>query len=150
MGNYIMKRETVTDVGQRIKDVRLNLRLQQKEMAAALQMAPSYLSEIEGGKANPGPEFFLKLVYEYKVNPNYLFLGVGGMFLDQDLKIQEEEFDLVGGDIDSLEKLLWVIHNSPYFRNALLSEASRIFLENEDIIIKSIQKNKPRKEKKTD
>ena len=150
MGSYIMKRETVTDVGQRIKDVRLNLRLQQKEMAASMQMAPSYLSEIEAGKANPGPEFFLKLAYEYNVNPNYLFLGVGRMFLDQDLKIHEEEFNLVGGDIDSLEKLFWVIHHSPYFRNALLSYASRMFLENEAIIIKSIQQNNPRKEIKTE
>jgi transcriptional regulator with XRE-family HTH domain len=48
MGRYILKRETVADVGQRIKKARLQLRLQQKEMAEVLQMSPSYLSEIEG------------------------------------------------------------------------------------------------------
>ncbi|HLP58624.1 MAG TPA: helix-turn-helix transcriptional regulator, partial [Candidatus Deferrimicrobium sp.] len=119
---------------------RQQLRLQQKEMAAALQMAASYLSEIEGGKANPGPEFFLKLVYDYNVNPNYLFLGTGEMFLGSESTIKAEEFDLERGNIDSPEKLLWIMDHSSFFRNTILSQASRIYIENENLIKRNMQK----------
>lgn len=140
MTKYRMKRETVTDVGLRIKAVRQQLRLQQKEMAAVLQMAASYLSEIEGGKANPGPEFFLKLVYDYNVNPNYLFLGTGEMFLGSESTIKAEEFDLERGNIDSPEKLLWIMDHSSFFKNTILSQASRIYIENVNLIKRNMQK----------
>ncbi|HLP45801.1 MAG TPA: helix-turn-helix transcriptional regulator [Candidatus Deferrimicrobium sp.] len=147
MAKYIMKRETVADVGLRIKAVRQQLKLQQKEMAATMQIAPSYLSEIEGGKANPGPEFFLKLAYNYNISPNYLFLGTGEMLLGPERPIQSDDFDLERENIDSLEKLLWMIDNSSFFKNTILAQADRIYIENENIIKKNIQKNKPTKEK---
>jgi transcriptional regulator with XRE-family HTH domain len=147
MARYILKRETTADVGQRIKEVRLQLRIQQKEMAETLQMAPSYLSEIESGKANPGPEFFLKMVYEYNVNPNYLFLGLGDMFFGPERILRTEEFDMENGHVDSVEKLFWMMENSPYFKNNILSYASRFFLENEEFLKKSIEKYSSKKEK---
>lgn len=147
MGKYILKRETVADVGQRIKEARLQLRLQQKEMSATLQMAPSYLSEIEAGKANPGPEFFLKMVYEYNVNPNYLFLGIGDMFFGPERILRTEDYDMEDGHVDSVEKLFWVMESSPYFKNNILSYASRFFIENEEFLKKSIEKYRPKKEK---
>ncbi|MDQ1353638.1 MAG: hypothetical protein QG657_3944 [Acidobacteriota bacterium] len=147
MARYILKRETVADVGQRIKEARLQLRLQQKEMSATLQMAPSYLSEIEAGKANPGPEFFLKMVYEYNVNPNYLFLGIGDMFFGPERILRTEDYDMEDGHVDSVEKLFWVMESSPYFKNNILSYASRFFIENEEFLKKSIEKYRPKIEK---
>lgn len=147
MGKYILKRETVADVGQRIKEVRLQLRLQQKEMSATLQMAPSYLSEIEAGKANPGPEFFLKMVYEYNVNPNYLFLGLGDMFFGPERILKTEDFDMENGHVDSVEKLFWMMESSPYFKNNVLSFACRFFLENEEFLKMSIAKYRSKIEK---
>jgi len=144
MAKYILKRETVADVGQRIKNVRLQLRVQQKEMAEVLQMAPSYLSEIEGGKANPGPEFFLKMVYEYNVNPNYLFLGLGDMFFGPERILKTGDFDMENGHVDSVEKLFWMMESSPYFKNNILSFASRFFLENEEFLKMSIAKYRPK------
>jgi transcriptional regulator with XRE-family HTH domain len=144
-----MKRETTADVGQRIKEVRLQMRVQQKEMAEKLQMAASYLSEIECGKANPGPEFFLKMAYEYNVNPNYLFLGLGDMFFGPERKLITEEFDLENGHVESVEKLLWMMDSSPFFKNNILSYASRFLLENEDFLKKSIEKYSAKKATRT-
>lgn len=142
---YIIKQETVTDVGLRIRAVRLQLQLKQKEMAAALKIAPSYLSEIESGKANPGPEFFLNMVYEFNVNPNYLFLNTGEMFLGPERIMKAEEFTLDQGNVDSIEKLLWLMDKSSFYKNCILAQAARIYIENEEIIKKDMLRNKPPK-----
>jgi transcriptional regulator with XRE-family HTH domain len=77
------KHETsATDIGQRLKAVRKRLHVQQQEMAAALKVASSYLSEIENGKGNPGPEFFVRLATQFNINLNYLFMGAPDMFID--------------------------------------------------------------------
>jgi len=46
-------------------------------MAITLQIASSYLCEIEKGNGNPDPELFVRLASEYTVNMNYLFNGKG-------------------------------------------------------------------------
>ncbi len=58
------KHASAAEIGERIKDIRKKLRLPQKEMAATLQIAPSYLCEIEKGNGNPGPELFVRLASE--------------------------------------------------------------------------------------
>jgi len=68
---------SAVEIGQRIREVRRKLKIQQKDMAAALKIVPSYLWEIEKGNGNPGPELFVRLASEYNVNLNYLFMGKG-------------------------------------------------------------------------
>jgi transcriptional regulator with XRE-family HTH domain len=144
-----MKRDNVTAIGKRVKEIRRYFRLSQKEMADNLKMSYSYLSEIECGKANPGPEFFLKLSNDYNISMDYLFHGIGNMFLGSHRKIEEEEYDL-DEDIYSIEKLVWLMDHSPFYKNTILSFASKFLLDNERIIKKSIEKNKMRKEKKNE
>ena len=102
-----MVKNDIKAIGQRLKEVRKTLRIQQKVVADMLKTSPSYISEIESGKANPGPEFFLKFHNAYKVNMNYIFLGEGRMFLkEQEMpKPVPYNFD---EDIDSVEKVLWL------------------------------------------
>ena len=140
------KHESVIDVGQRIKDVRIALRLQQKEMAARLRSAQSYLSEIESGKANPGLDFFLKLSYEFNVNLNYVFLGIGNMFFSTEKEISGKAFDF-DGEVDSIEKVVWLMENCPFFKSTIFSFSYKTLLENETIIKKSIKKYKSQKAK---
>ena len=142
-----MKRESTKDIGQRVKAVRRALRYQQKDVAAALDMAAGYLSEIEAGKANPGPEFFVKFALEYNVNLNYIFLGIGDMLLGADRKMTIREFNF-DEEVDSVEKLNWLMEHSSFFKNAILSLASKTLLENEALINRSIQKKTSAKEEK--
>jgi transcriptional regulator with XRE-family HTH domain len=144
-----MKRDNVTAIGKRVREVRKYFRLSQKEMADNLEMSSSYLSEIECGKANPGPEFFLKFSNDYNISIDYLFHGIGSMFLGSYQKIKEEEFNF-DEDIYSIEKLVWLMEHSQFYKNTILSFASKFLFDNESIIKKSIERNKMKKEKKHD
>ncbi|MDQ1353037.1 MAG: Helix-turn-helix protein [Acidobacteriota bacterium] len=126
-------------IGQRVKAVRESLRLSQREMAASLNTSASYLSEIEGGKANPGPGFFLGLSDAYNVSIEYIFHGEVEMFYDSKTRLPSKEFKNVN-DIDSPEKLFWLMNRSSMFRNTILGYAARFYLENEATIKKNFRK----------
>ncbi|MCX6584783.1 MAG: helix-turn-helix transcriptional regulator [Candidatus Aminicenantes bacterium] len=66
--------------GQRLKDTRKNLDIQQKDFAEKLRMSGSFLSEVEKGKAKPGYDFIKNLIVIFDMNPLYLFTGEGPAF----------------------------------------------------------------------
>jgi transcriptional regulator with XRE-family HTH domain len=109
-------------------------------------MAPSYLSEIESGKANPGPAFFIRFSRQYNVSIEYLFHGRGEMFYDSKQNIIEKEFSL-DEEVDSIEHVLWLMKQSSMLKNAILSYASKFLMENEEIIKKSLARAKKRSER---
>jgi len=127
------------EIGKRLKDARKSLNIQQKDMAATLGMPASYLSELEAGKGNPGPDFFLKLASEYNLSLDYLFLGVGDMFLQAEGKVKRQEFD-IGAGIDSIEKMAWIMDMSPYFNTAVMAAANKLLYSDDDVIKKSMRK----------
>ncbi len=139
----------MVDIGYRLKAIRKKLRVQQKEMATALQIEPAYFSDIENGKVNPGADFFLKLVDKYNVNPNYLFLGTGEIVLSSEREITDEEIDL-NMKIDSIPNLVWLMERSPYFKVSILSIATRILFEDGEIIRQTIKINRLKKETKNE
>ncbi len=134
------KPAAISDIGQRIKAIRGTLRLSQREMAVALNTSASYLSEIEGGKANPGPGFFLDLSVVYDVSIEYVFHGDGEMFYDPKTRLPRAEFKDIG-EIDSPEKLFWLMNRSAMFKNTMLGYAAKFYMENETIIKKAIRKD---------
>ena len=116
-------------------------------------MAPSYLSEIENGNAKPGPDFFLKLSRILKIRVEYIFHGTGNIFYSNNELIdtmESEPFDF-SEDMDSPEKLLWLMEQSTYFKITVLSLAGKFILDDEEAIKKSIKitaKSKKKKEQK--
>ena len=138
--NLIMKKEDISAVGKRVKEVRKALRVQQKEMAAVIGISNSHLSEIEKGESNPTASFFLNLSSRYNVSIEYLFHGRGEMLYDKEPEPVEKDVEY-NGDIDSIEKLVWIVERSPYFKNSILSLASKFKMENDDYIKMSIKKN---------
>jgi transcriptional regulator with XRE-family HTH domain len=144
-----MKKDDLKAIGERVTQVRKALRIAQKEIAAAIEMAPSYLSEIESGKANPGPGFFLRLSRQYNVSIEYLFHGRGEMFYDSKQNIIEKEFSL-DEEVDSIDHLLWLMKQSPLIKNSIFCYASKFVAENEDFIRRSLAKAKKRREREKD
>jgi transcriptional regulator with XRE-family HTH domain len=134
------KQKNAFSIGHRLKEIRSQMRIQQKEMAATLKIAPSYLCEIENGNSKPGPDFFEKVASEYNVNLNYLFLGNGDMF-GAGNRIKVKGFEIENG-IESVEELLWLMENSKYFKSTILALANKTVLENEEIIKKGFQMKK--------
>jgi transcriptional regulator with XRE-family HTH domain len=129
------------DMGLRLKEIRKQLKLQQKEMAEVLDVQPSYLCDIEAGKGNPRPDFFIKLASQYSINLHYLLMGSGEMFIQtgKPQKVKAEEFDIADG-IDTIEKLVWLMEKSHYFRNMAMGECNKILINEEDVIRKSLRK----------
>ncbi len=136
-----MNREKLSKIGQRVKTARKALRVPQKEMADKLGVSPSHLSEIESGKANPSTEFHLKLSDLYNISVEYIYHGRGNIFYEDDGKITDEPFDFKS-DVDSTEKLNWLVKNSAYFKHLVLGYASKLIIQEESTIKESIKKNK--------
>lgn len=111
-------------------------------MAEILDISPSHLSEIESGKANPNADFIMKLSKSYNISAEYLIHGRGDMFYDVHVKMTPEVFDF-NGSVDTVEKLNWLVKNSPFFKVSILRLASVLLLEDEQLIKKSLDKNKP-------
>lgn len=149
MGNQEMIRKCLVDLGQRLGDVRIELRVPKQEMAAALEIEPGYLADLESGKVIPGADFFIKLADKYNVNPNYLLLGIGDLILKTDHSLSGEDIDLES-DIDSMEKFVLLMNISPYFKARILASASLLLFEDSGIIRRSIQKYKSIKETKNE
>jgi len=121
------KHETsAIDIGQRLKAVRKRLHIQQQEMAAAMKVASSYLSEIENGKGNPGPEFFVRLAAEYPINLHYLFMGVGEMLTDEDGKAKKQDIDL-DEPVETAAQVTRLIEDSAYLRSVVLTCVNKTF-----------------------
>jgi len=135
------KSESSVEIGARLKNIRAELRLQQKDMAAALKIAPSYLCEIESGRANPGPEFFIRLATSFNVNLQYVFLETGDMFSGPGGILKPFEFTW-GTEIESIEELLWLMKHSVYFKSTMLALANKTISKEEDEIMESLQRNK--------
>lgn len=49
------------EIGTRIKELRVEYRLKQKELAAKIHIAANTLSQFETGKANPGYDVLITL-----------------------------------------------------------------------------------------
>lgn len=69
--------------GTRLKEIRKEKNLTQKQLAAILATSSGYISEIESGKKMPGGEFFLMLKRKLNININWLLTGEGDPYNDE-------------------------------------------------------------------
>ena len=140
------KHETsAIDIGQRLKAVRKRLHVQQQEMAAAMKVASSYLSEIENGKGNPGPEFFVRLAAEYPINLHYLLMGVGDMLVDEDGKAKKQNIDL-DAPVETIDQMTRLIEDSVYVRSVVMTCINKTLFEEKALIKENIKKKKTKEE----
>jgi transcriptional regulator with XRE-family HTH domain len=145
---YTMKKKPKNQLGQRLENLRLALRLRQKEMALECGLNPSYLSDlINGKKDNPGIETILKIAKRFNVNLNYLLLSEGEMFLpDKAEELQkEQELNL---DIDTIDDLYRIMRRSKFVSNSLIGYAVKLCIENEETIKKEIERRIEKEEMK--
>jgi transcriptional regulator with XRE-family HTH domain len=129
-----MKKKYIIDVSKRLLELRRILGIQQKDMAQAIGITPSYLSDIENGnKTNPGFAFLHKISIHYQVSLDYLVHGIGDMFLPGSDREEQEikDFKPVFNDI---QDLVWLLKRSNYVKNTIMGYAVKFFIENEDTI----------------
>jgi len=133
-----VKKQTSSELGQRLHDLRLALGLKQKDMAREAGLNSGYLSELISGKRdNPGIDIIIKIAIRFNVNLNYLLLGEGEMFLpdkDEVLK-KEKELKL---DLDNIDDLYRLMKISKVVKNSVMGQAVKVCIDNEKTIKKEI------------
>ena len=139
-----MNEEELFELGRRLKAIREELGLKQKEFAAGLGITPSYLSEIEKDKKKPGYRF-LKCLYEkYNVSLNWLIAEDGEMFCGGGDGDKEGIGHLDFGDqTERLYEMLGYMARSPFFLSYMMAQFMQAYYEFESTIQKDMDKNKP-------
>jgi transcriptional regulator with XRE-family HTH domain len=143
-----MKNKTLIYIGKRVKMVREELLMTGKDFAASINIAASYLSQIElGKKKNPGVSVFFKIAEIHNVSLDYLLRGIGDMFISTAQKPGGDQREYVE-KIETPGDLFWFLENSTFFRNIIMGFAFKLHYENEDIIKSSLKERKKQEEKK--
>ena len=146
-----MNNNLLIDVGKRIRQVREALGLTQVDFVKPLGRKSAFLSQIENGtKKNPGVMIFFKISLVYQVSMDYLFHGIGDMFLKSKKNLEEKPRVYIE-DIESIEDMIWLFERSKFFRDSIMGYAGKFKYENEEIIKKSIERyNKKAKQEVKD
>jgi len=144
-----MKDEFLEEFGQRLKEIRQQLKLLQKDFAAGLEVSGSFLSEIEKGKTNPGFDVLRKIYVNYNVNLHYLMDGSGRPFVDQMRAVSASVSTIISGpDREKLEELFYYIENAPVVRYAVYEFFSNYLYKNKGMIEEDMQKHRSYLQKK--
>jgi transcriptional regulator with XRE-family HTH domain len=122
--------------GQRVKQIRKHLQFIQKDFAKQLGISGGFLSELEAGKTSAGYDFFRNITTRFNVNPFYLFLGQGGMFMkpSADKKQNSEEKIDYGPDSDLIRQFFHTFRQLPVVRFAVLEFYKNYMYDKRDMI----------------
>ena len=63
------EKETLSDIGSRLKKVRTRLGMSQKELADSVDLTPSFISQLENNQISPSLSSFMQLCEALSVNP---------------------------------------------------------------------------------
>ncbi len=141
--------------GRRVKHIRSQLKLTQKNFARGLGISDARLSDIESGKGSPTFPFFFNISAIYRVSADYLLAGEGDLFLAPELRRSVE--DVTGplavdtpapyrGQISGWGDVVNHAGQSPLFRDAVLSFASEYSFGHARAIGHSIEDFEPNRE----
>jgi transcriptional regulator with XRE-family HTH domain len=140
------------EFGKRVKSIRRELDIAQKDFATKIGISGSFLSEVEKGKTKPGYEFFKNIILKIKVNPIYLYTGQGPLFMgkipgkenenDDKLKIEVTE------DKEIIEKMFWYFNKAPVVKYAVLEYFRKYIFQNKEMLDQDLKGTQPTEDKK--
>jgi len=135
-----MMEEYILETGKRIQAVRHHFKMLQKDFADALGVSNSSLSDMENGAIKPRYELIINMALKYRVNMNYLILGTGKMFLDEEenslpieIKPENQYF---------AKYLLDYINRSKLVKSFLENQLQIYLIEKRDLLVKEIESMK--------
>lgn len=140
------KKKTTIDlegIGKRVKAIRRELGLLQKDFVKVVNINMSTLSDIETGKKRPGSEMLFILSDEYRVNLHYLLHGEGEMFRQETPLTGIAFADGAFGEYtEDVKELLWYLQHSRLARGAIIAMGKEFCFRNETLIKKEINNDK--------
>ena len=125
------------DLADRLKKIRLELNLKQKEIAAELKISKATYSEVEGGNYNPNFNLIENIVLKYNVNLYYLLFGEGEMFLDAKQSFRARK-PLYAVSKEEIDQFMWYLERSPAVQFMILGFFRTILNKEKDTIQKEI------------
>ena len=158
-----MNKEEKYEIGDRLRSIREELELNQREFAETLESAPSYLSEIESDKKKPGHRLLILLYEKYNVNLSWLLTGHGERYCiseegrkegDSIIKSKDgikeglREYFGFGDQTDRVYQMLDYMSRSPLFMSVMMTNYLSSYYKNEDLLKKDLNSNKTSKSKK--
>jgi SOS-response transcriptional repressor LexA len=75
----------IMSIGDRFKETREKLGLNQSELARSIGANPSIISDIERGDKEPSKKIISALIVKYRINSNWLLTEQGDMYIKDDL-----------------------------------------------------------------
>lgn len=109
-------------LGARLRDVRLAIKVTQKEMAERVGLTVSTLSDLERGKIKRLSERnAILLRKEFGINPNWLRTGFGPMFTEDDRGLDKLAADAALTELE-VEVLSLYMRLAPDVRQKLLAD----------------------------
>lgn len=125
------------EVGNRIRQIRTALHLQQKEFAVRMGIAGASLSEIENGKYKPGYDFLYNAVKEFNVNLYYLLFGEGDMFRNP-MEAMADRAGKFAVNIPEVRSFIDSFERSPFVQYSMLAHFRTLMLRDREIIEQDI------------
>ena len=103
-----LKNRKFAEEGARLKKIRQHLKLNQTYFTQLLDRTQGSYPQVESGQKSISFRFMKKLITEFRVNPNYIYLGQLPMFIDdnQSEAVQsalEERFHKMQQELDSMQ-----------------------------------------------
>lgn len=134
-----MTEDSLDSFGRRLKAVRKELKMTQKAFAESVGFSPSFISDIESGRARACLNFFFSLAKTHDISLNYLILGEGDVFGSSELRpsIGNKK---VGHPVDSINELIWYLIRSPMLRNTVMGFTSKFIYENQGHLEKEAER----------
>jgi len=143
-----MKQESnINSIAGRIRAIREELKLTQKELSQRLNISGPSLSEFENGKNHPNFDFIYNIYREFGVSLYYLLYGEGEMFEERGGPLSKR-LEKLAKENEDVGHLLYYFEKSSVIRYFLLSQFKTKMLMEGDIIEKEITIDETREKEK--
>lgn len=78
-------------IGERLKILRISLKITQEEFASRLKVSKGFLSNLEKGIRNPSDQLLKLISYEFSSSENWLVNGEGEMFISPEEALKRQK-----------------------------------------------------------
>ena len=121
-------------VGSRLKEVRLKLKMTQRQLGKVLGINASAVAKYENGVCFLNTKMLNIIAAKYNVSMDYLLCGRGTLFYeDKDNSNFNRIKNIIAGD-EELAELFSLVSSMPLARHSVLSYFQRFKLDNWEII----------------
>lgn len=103
----------MSTLGQRLKELRLSLKLTQTAFAERVDLTAASLSRFESGRVSPSPRTIAVICSTFGISRNWLENGVGEMLSQDDDQAMAQISQILHGDNPTARAALLSLANMP-------------------------------------